>query len=246
MVRSIDEVPSPLDPASHAPPADPLTLVLVRHGRTRYNAEGRIQGWCDSELTADGWDGVAATAEHLRGTGFTAAYASPSGRTVATANAILAHHSGVPLTTHDGLREFHFGEFEAEPEERLWDHVDPHAMFRQVFEGSFPGLPGGEPGDDYLTRVTDAFTQIEQGHGPGEQVLVVSHGVTLMAYLTLIDARPDTPLLNASVTTVLRHADGRREVLSVGHDPSGRAVALPPVPPLPVPPTADDGARVVA
>lgn len=240
-------LPSPPVPGPAASPVGPLTLVLVRHGRTRYNAEGRIQGWCDSELTVEGWDGVNATAEHLRGTAFAAAYASPSGRTVATAEAILAHHPDVPMTRHEGLREFHFGDFEAEPEERLWGHVDPHAMFRQVFEGSFPGLPGGEPGDDYLARVSGAFTQIEQGHAAGEQVLVVSHGVTLMTYLTLIDARPDTPLLNASVTTVLVHPDGRREVVSVGHDPSGRAVALPPLPPMLLASrTVVDGARVGA
>lgn len=213
-----------------AAPDAPLTLLLVRHGRTRYNAEHRIQGWCDSELTDDGWAGVHATAEHLRGAGLSAAYASPSGRTVATAERILVHHPDVALTRHDGLREFSFGDFEAVPEHELWGQVDAHAMFREVFEGNFPGLPGGEPGDVYLERVTQVFAQIEQGHGPGETVLVVSHGVTLMAYLVMADARPDAPLLNASVTTVHIHPDGRREVVAVGVDPSGEAVGVPPLP----------------
>lgn len=237
LVRNIVEMPDdqPIARPSAAAgaaevPAAPLTLLLVRHGRTRYNAEHRIQGWCDSELTPDGWAGVQATAGHLRSTGVSAAYASPSGRTVATAERILEHHPDVALTTHDGLREFSFGDYEAVPEEDLWGHVDAHAMFRQVFEGNFPGLPGGEPGDVYVERVTRAFTQIEQGHGAGDTVLVVSHGVTLMAYLTMVDARPDAPLLNASVTTVHIHADGRREVVSVGVDPSGRALGEPPLP----------------
>lgn len=41
------------------PGGGPLRLYLVRHGRTRYNEEGRIQGRCDSELTETGVAEVA-------------------------------------------------------------------------------------------------------------------------------------------------------------------------------------------
>lgn len=120
----------------------PLTLTLVRHGRTVYNTEGLLQGWCDSPLTPSGLEGVRVTAAHLADRRFVAAYASPLGRTVTTAGEILAHHPDVPLLTDPDLREYSFGELEATPEVDLWSRVDPFEMFPAVLAGTFPGLPG--------------------------------------------------------------------------------------------------------
>src|SRR6478735_8110206 len=72
----------------------PLTLHLVRHGRTRYNDECRVQGWCDSPLTVGGRVGVQVTARYLRDVPFVAAWTSPSGRARATGEMILAAHPG--------------------------------------------------------------------------------------------------------------------------------------------------------
>lgn len=201
-----------------------LTLYLVRHGRTVYNDEHRLQGWCDSPLTDDGAAGVDATAHHLSARSFAAAYASPSGRTVTTADAILAHHPGTPLATDDDLREFSFGDFEAAPEQDLHAYVDPWEMFARVFDGTYPGLPGGESAASYLDRVRAGFTRIEETHRGDSEVLVVSHGVTLAAYLTMIGSAPTHPLPNASISTVEIGADGRHRLTSFAVDPSGQGV----------------------
>ncbi|WP_448630742.1 histidine phosphatase family protein [Cellulomonas soli] len=201
----------------------PLTLTLVRHGRTVYNTEHLLQGWCDSPLTPSGLDGVRVTAAHLADRPFVAAYASPLGRTVATAGEILAHHPDVTLVTDPDLREYSFGDLEATPEADLWSTVDPFEMFPAVLAGTFPGLPGGEDSPGYLRRVRSAFDRIEQAHPHGD-VLVVSHGVTLLAYLTMIDPGPVTPLANASVSTVHVHPDGSREVVAIGLDIAGQGV----------------------
>lgn len=200
-----------------------LTLTLVRHGRTVYNTEGLLQGWCDSPLTASGLEGVRVTAEHLSDRTFVAAYASPLGRTVATAGEILVHHPDVALVTDPDLREYGFGDYEATPETDLWSRIDPFEMFPAVLDGTFPGLPGGEDSPSYLRRVRSAFDRIEQAHPDGE-VLVVSHGVTLLAYLTSIVSGPIVPLANASVSTVQVHPDGTREVVSFGLDVAGQGV----------------------
>ncbi|MBO1751742.1 histidine phosphatase family protein [Actinotalea sp. BY-33] len=210
------------------PPADPalsptpLTLHLVRHGRTVYNTEGRLQGWCDSPLTEEGLDGVRVTADHLSATPFTAAYASPSGRTVATARELLRHHPDTSLTTLDGLREFSFGDYEATPEVELWARIDPHEMFTGVLMGTFEGLPGGESSSDYLARVSAAFEEIAAAHSAGDHVLVVGHGVTLMAYLVMVHGAAVAPLANASISTVEIDADGGRRVVRTGHEPAAQ------------------------
>lgn len=209
---------------------EPLLLHLVRHGRTRLNSEHRVQGWADSELTADGLAGVRATADRLRELDLAAAYASPSGRTVTTAREILRHHPRLELVTDPRLRELHFGRFEERPETSLAEAGDPVTVFRGIFEGTFEGFPGGEPGSVFVSRVARGFRAIEQAHAHGGAVLVVSHGVTLMTYLRLIGARVLHQLPNGSVTVVRMDADGHREVLQLGVSPPGAAIEEPELP----------------
>ncbi|MFC7197079.1 histidine phosphatase family protein [Halosimplex aquaticum] len=41
------------------------TLLLVRHGQTTWNRDGRIQGWADSTLTERGREQARALGSHL-------------------------------------------------------------------------------------------------------------------------------------------------------------------------------------
>jgi 2,3-bisphosphoglycerate-dependent phosphoglycerate mutase len=200
-----------------------LTLSLVRHGQTQYNAQQRLQGWCDSPLTPRGLAGVRNTAIFLSGHTFISAYVSPSGRAQATAREILAYHPTAQVFTDPDLREFGFGDLEARPEAELIERYDPEAMFADVLHGRFAGIPGGETGPEFLARVGSAFNRIEAAHRGG-QVLVVSHGLTLRAYLTMIDSRPTMPLPNASVSSVQVHPDGRHRVTTVALDVAGQGV----------------------
>jgi probable phosphoglycerate mutase len=200
-----------------------LTLSLVRHGQTTYNAESRLQGWCDSPLTRRGLAGVRTTAAHLAGHPFTAAYVSPSGRAQATAHEILAHHPFAAPVTDPDLREFSFGDFEARPEADLLAMYDPDVMVAEVLAGTFAGLPGGEAGDEFLPRVRSAFARIERRHRDGH-IVVVSHGLTLLAYLIMVDPRVVAPLPNASISTVEVHPDGSRRVVTLAVDPARRSV----------------------
>ncbi|MFG2935157.1 histidine phosphatase family protein [Streptomyces sp. NPDC048282] len=194
-----------------------LRLHLVRHARTEYNAAGRLQGWCDSPLVPDGLPRLRATAEHLAGVRFTAAWASPSGRTTATAREILRHHAGLRLRTDDGLREYAFGALDGHPESELFDHVEPREFFADVINGTHPGLPGGEPAAEYLARIAGTFGRITHAHPEGD-VLVVSHGITLVTYLTLAGATGVVPLGNCSVSVV--EFDGfRAQPVDVGFEP---------------------------
>jgi probable phosphoglycerate mutase len=194
-----------------------LRLYLVRHGRTRYNEQGLMQGWSDSPLTDDGLAEVRAMADALADTPFAAAYCSPSPRTVTTAEEILRHHPGVRLVRDAGLREMHFGDHEARPEADLFGTLDPWTMFGEVFEGSFPGLPGSaEDGRAYRDRVGTAFGRIEASRDDGAPVLVVGHGVTLLTYLySAVDAEI-VPLGNATLSVLEIDRAGRRRLRAMG------------------------------
>jgi len=213
-----------------------LELTLVRHGRTYYNARRVLQGRCDSPLTRDGRAGVRTTARHLAGTPFTAAWASPSGRAVATAVELLRHHPDVPLRTDERLREYHFGEFERQPETVLDAVVPWSELITGVLAGTHPGLPGGEHAADFLGRTREVFARIAAEHDDDERVLVVGHGLALGAYLATLEPVGLVPLPNASVSTVEVERDGTARITSLAVDVAGQGMLA--ARPAPAPLTA--------
>lgn len=207
-----------------------LTLTLVRHGQTHFNARRLLQGSCDSPITRPGREGIRATARHLATTPFTAAYSSPSGRAVTTAVELLRHHPTVRLVTDPDLREYDFGTFERRPERELEAIAPWTELVPEILAGRHPGLPRGEHAADFMARVARAFTTITARHRSGD-VLVVGHGLALGAWLATLDPRGLVALPNASVSTVTVDADGAFAVVSVGTDVAGHgAVAARPVP----------------
>ncbi|GAB2468598.1 histidine phosphatase family protein [Xylanimonas ulmi] len=197
-----------------------LTLTLVRHGQTQFNARSILQGSSNSPLTRTGRAGVRSTAHHLAASDFTAVYSSPSGRAVATAVEILRHHEHLRLRVDADLREYDFGVFERRPEREL-EAVEPWAdLVPAVLSGRHPGLPKGESGAAFMGRVAGVFERIADEHPEGD-VLVVGHGLTLGAYLWTVRPGPLVPLPNASVSTV-RLADGVAQVVEAGLDVAGQ------------------------
>ena len=194
-----------------------LTMTLVRHGRTYFNARGVLQGRCDSPLTRDGRAGVRRTAQHLAGTSFVAAWSSPSGRAVATAVELLRPHPDVPLRTDRGLLEYAFGDYERKPESALERVIRWPELVTEVLAGRHPGLPGGEPAAEFLARTRGVFARIAAEHDEGH-VLVVGHGLALGAYLATFDEVGLVPLPNASVSTVEVERDGTARISSIAVD----------------------------
>ena len=85
-----------------------LRLIMVRHGRTAWNVQGRVQG-------GGGLDGVgraqaAALAERLAGERVDAVYASPAWRARQTANAV-ARAQGLPVRERSLLRDLDYGRY---------------------------------------------------------------------------------------------------------------------------------------
>ncbi|QGQ20435.1 histidine phosphatase family protein [Cellulomonas sp. JZ18] len=216
-----------------------LTLTLVRHGRTHFNARRILQGRCDSPLTRPGREGVRTTARYLADVPFTAAWASPSGRAVTTAVELLRHHPDVPLRTDPDLREYHFGIYEQKPESTLDGVVAWSDLVTDVLAGTHPGLPGGEHAADFMGRTRAVFARIAAEHPEGH-VLVVGHGLALGAYLATVDPVGLVPLPNASVSTVEIEPDGTARITQLALDVAGQGhvAARPMTQPTPVPSVA--------
>jgi probable phosphoglycerate mutase len=83
-------------------------LVLVRHGETAWNHDGRLQGQTDVPLSEFGRAQAARLRERLRDEPFAAAYSSDLSRCWETATTVVADRD-VPLRPMVGLREVHLG-----------------------------------------------------------------------------------------------------------------------------------------
>lgn len=186
-------------------------LILVRHGVTDWNREGRFQGHADPPLSETGDDEARLLAERLVADSAlrpSSVVTSPLARASATARAI-ASRASVPLTEDRRLIEVGQGEWEGRTHAELArDDAERYAAWRR--DGGRRGPPGGEPLDEVVARLVAAVEDL--GAGDGDPVCVVSHGGALRLVLrVLLDLSPERAwaldLDNASVSVVGRAAE---------------------------------------
>ena len=151
-----------------------IRLLLVRHGQTDGNLEGRYQGRTDIELNPVGRDQAGKLAQRLSSQKIDRIYSSSLKRAMQTAEAVAAVHN-MPVIPRDELRELDVGDFEGKRVEEIQREYGPlDQMWR---EGDWRA-PGGESLGEFRARVAQFVAEIRQG--PEDQtVLAVAHGGTL-------------------------------------------------------------------
>lgn len=145
-------------------------MLVLRHGRSEWNALRRWQGSFDSPLDEVGRSQAAGVAERLAQLDrrWHAATASTLGRAAETA-AIIAHRLGLDAPRLDTrLVEAHAGE---------WQGMTPDEI-----EAAYPGWlaehrrpDGFEPYDSVVARATAALVDVAHHAEPGVTPIVVSH-----------------------------------------------------------------------
>jgi probable phosphoglycerate mutase len=149
-------------------------LLLVRHGETDWNRQGRFQGQIDIPLNANGRAQAAAAGEFLRRLSFDRAYTSSMARPRQTAEGILSHHPGVPLTSVPHLVEIGHGEWEGRLEDEIADRwAELLADWKRAPETV--QMPGGETIHDVWDRSLEGWNRIATSLDPDETALVVAH-----------------------------------------------------------------------
>ncbi len=157
-------------------------LLLLRHGQTRANQQGRWHGSTDGPLTWRGRRQAKRTGRYLAAAqNISAVYTSPLQRCMDTAAFATAHLDLQPVTLA-GLEEMSLGEWEAMTFRLL---AEEHNLIPRLSEDHNFSAPGGESLNQVANRVTAALQEIDRGHGEDETVLVVSHGVALAVGLAV-------------------------------------------------------------
>lgn len=186
--------PTPADPGSPSVPPEATRFVLVRHGETDYNRDGRWQGsGVDVPLNQTGREQMVVVAERLaerygRG-GLAALYTSDLARASESAG-ILARRLRLEPRALPDLREMSHGEWEG------WRKSEILARYAEeyhAFEADPLNVrrPGGDSYGDLAQRVWPAMEELAVRHR-GERIVVVSHGGPIRLVLSRALGRPLT------------------------------------------------------
>jgi broad specificity phosphatase PhoE len=125
------------------------TLLLVRHGETDWNAEGKLQGHTDRPLNPYGRRQAQALADRLATESIDALYASDLSRARETPE-ILGEKLGLAVAVDPDLREKNWGN---------WEGLTSDERLHIAYEG--------ETSEDHRERTLRAVERIAERH-PGE------------------------------------------------------------------------------
>ncbi|WP_034508116.1 histidine phosphatase family protein [Blastococcus sp. URHD0036] len=176
--------------AASEPPARVSRLVLWRHGRTEWNAEGRFQGQLDPPLDAEGHRQATVAAEHLVSalglTGDdTVVVSSDLDRAVQTATA-LTGLLGLPLQVDARLREHGLGDWEGLTRDEV------AARYPEQYADWVAGRAVRDRGGEEPGAVAARALSVVSDLPPARTAVLVTHGGTSGRLLeALLDLGPE-------------------------------------------------------
>ncbi len=94
-------------------------IILVRHGETDWNKQGRFQGQIDIPLNQNGKAQAQAASQFLKGVSIQKAFSSSLSRPKETAQIILKEHPGIEISLKDNLKEIGHGKWEGKLESEI-------------------------------------------------------------------------------------------------------------------------------
>ncbi len=185
-------------------------LIIIRHGETLWNVEGKKQGQLDSPLTALGIEQAKALAQRLTEESFTVLYASDLGRAYETAEYIAAR-TNHKIFPEQRLRERNFGIFQGLTAEQI-ENEYPAENNSYLTNRVDYVIPDGESLRQFYLRVTDFLESLPTLHD-GQIVTIVTHGGVIDGWFRFIFDLPlgtvrRAKLWNASLNCIVHEDKG--------------------------------------
>jgi probable phosphoglycerate mutase len=192
-------------------------LLLVRHGETDWNRQGRFQGQIDIPLNANGRAQAEAAGGFLAPVAIHRAYTSSMARPRQTAEAILASHPGVPLTSTTGLVEIGHGLWEGRLESEIGQGW-PELLADWKRSPETVQMPEGETIHDVWDRSLRTWQRIAASLDAEETALVVAHDAVNKTILCALLG------LTPADIWMVKQGNGGVTVIDYPHGSGGTAV----------------------
>jgi broad specificity phosphatase PhoE len=211
----------------------PARLVVMRHAQSEANfhreyleqsasRETHVTlGHRDADvpLTEEGRRQARAAGSYLRDTfgEFHAAYISPYRRTRSTGKLAIASLDPLPpAVIEERLRERDFGVIESLTRHGFMTLFPQEWQRRKTVGKYYYRPPGGESYPDVNLRVHSFLGTLVREH-PGQQVLVVTHSVVVLAFRRLLERLEEDKVLELD-----RHDEPKNASLSIYESQPGR------------------------
>ena len=162
-------------------------LLLIRHGQTDWNTQGRVQGGGDLNNTGIAQSNLLATV--LQDSQASTIYTSPSKRTHQTA-VIIATALSLEVNTTPLLKDIDYGVWSGA---LLADLIkdDPDLFEQWEKDPSSVRFPEGESLLDVRTRISVFMDEITEKHS-SDTVVVVTHESPIISMLAVALDIPDS------------------------------------------------------
>ena len=162
-------------------------LLLIRHGQTDWNTQGRVQGGGDLNNTGIAQSNLLATV--LQNSQASTIYTSPSKRTHQTA-VIIATALSLEVNTTPLLKDIDYGVWSGA---LLADLIkdDPDLFEQWEKDPSSVRFPEGESLLDLRTRISVFMDEITEKHS-SDTVVVVTHESPIISMLAVALDIPDS------------------------------------------------------
>lgn len=190
-----------------------MKIYLTRHGQTEWNKADRVQGIMDSPLTQEGIEMAEVLRKTSKNIKFDKVYSSDLKRAEDTAK-IIAPENEIVSTPY--LREIDVGNWSGryfntlkEEDGELYTTYfnEPHKYKREDGESLY----------EVMDRVKKFFEEYIL-NSEDENVLIVSHGVTIVAILNYVEKIDienfwDNRVLRNATFNIVEYTDGEFKVL---------------------------------
>ena len=208
------------------------TLVLIRHGQSRWNLENRFTGWTDVDLSPAGADEARAAGRLLREKGyvFDVAHTSLLKRAIKTLHHVLDEMDllWIPVEKSWRLNERHYGALQGlDKAETSAKHGDAQTrIWRRSYDIAPPPLAADDPRHprndpryaslrpeelplteclkDTVARFLPYWHErIAPELRAGKRVVVAAHGNSLRALVKYLDGISDEAIVGVNIPTAI-------------------------------------------
>ena len=169
-------------------------IYIIRHGETRSNVEGLLQGWTNDPLNENGIELAKVTGMGMKDIKFDLAISSPLTRALQTAKIVLEHsgNKDIEIVLDDRIKEINMGDWEQKkfrPGECEIPVKECKAFFSNAFY--FSGCPNGENIEQVCQRTQVFLKELASREDLKDRnVLVATHGFALRGMLNFLYEDP--------------------------------------------------------